>query len=164
MAHILIICTANICRSPVGEALLQDCLEKQGLTNWTVRSAGTWAQWMRGASQFSIDVMQQQGYDISAHRARMVDEALIEAADLVLCMEIGHAEALHIEFPVYADKIFLLSEMVGERHSIQDPYGGSLEQYQQMAAELTKLIDDGLDRIIGLAQKNEKRRHITSLQ
>jgi protein-tyrosine-phosphatase len=154
MAHILVVCTANICRSPVAEALLQDRLDKRGLEGWTVRSAGTWAQWERGASRYSIEVMEQQGYDIGSHRARMVDASLVETADLVLCMEMGHAEALRVEFPALADKIFLLSEMVGERYSIPDPYGGPLKAYQQMVAELTKLIDEGLDQIIALVQRN----------
>lgn len=157
MAHILIVCTANICRSPVAEALLRDRLEKRGLGEWTVRSAGTWATWERGASQFSIDVMAQAGFDISGHRSRLVDETLLQQADLVLCMETSHVEALKYEFSAYADKIYLLSEMVGQQLSVHDPYGEPLLQYQQMADELTALIDDGLERIIELASNNERR-------
>lgn len=154
MAHILIVCTANICRSPVAEALLRDRLQKRGLTHWQVSSAGTWASWARGASQFSIDVMASQNLDISEHRSRMIDETLLSEADLILCMETGHAEALEIEFPTYADKIFLLSEMIGKQYSIHDPYGEPLEMYQKMASELTELIDSGLARIIELAEEN----------
>ncbi len=151
MAHILIVCTANICRSPVGEALLRKRLAERGLDDWTVSSAGTWAQWQRGASQFSVDVMAERGIDISNHRARMIDESLLAEADLVLCMETGHVEALRIEFPAYANKIFLLSETVGKRYSVHDPFGEPLEMYQRMAAELSELIDAGLERIIELA-------------
>lgn len=158
MAHILIVCTANICRSPVGEALLQDRLQKRGLAQWTVRSAGTWALWLRGASEFSIDVCKNMGLDISAHRSRMIDERLLEQADLVLCMEAGHVEALQTEFTDHANKIYLLSEMAGESYSVHDPYGEPLARYQQMSDELSMLIDNGLERIIELAGENAHRR------
>ena len=113
MANILIICTANICRSPVAAALLCDRLRRQGLADWTVRSAGTWAMEPRGASRYSIDVVRREGLDLSRHRATMVDEPQLANADLVLTMEVGHAEALRAEFPQQAHKVFMLTEMIG---------------------------------------------------
>ena len=157
MAHILVVCTANICRSPVGAALLKDRLAKRGFADWIVSSAGTWAQWVRGASRFSVEVMARQGIDISGHCARMIDEGLLQQSDLVLCMEIGHVEALQYEFPAFKEKIYLLSEMTGQRFSVPDPYGEPLTQYQAMAEEVAALIDDGLERIIELASRGEQQ-------
>jgi protein-tyrosine phosphatase len=159
MAHILIVCTANICRSPVGEAVLRDRLQKYGLPQWTIGSAGTWAIENHQASQFSIEVCGFMGLDISAHRSRMADATLLAQADLVLCMETRHVTILKAEFPGYAHKIFLLSEMAERPYSISDPYGQPLAQYQQMADELTQLIDKGLEQIIELAGENERQRH-----
>jgi protein-tyrosine-phosphatase len=102
--------------------------------------------------------MTQRGLDISGHRSRMIDEAALQQADLILCMETGHLEALKYEFPAYTDQIYLLSEMVGEQFSVDDPYGQPLPRYQQMADELTALIDKGLERIIELADENGRRR------
>ncbi len=156
MAHILIICTANICRSPVAEGLLRDRLAERGLTDWTVSSAGTWAVQKRGASQNSIIVSKDYGLDISDHVARMVEEAYLREADLVLCMEVGHAEALRAEFPAEAHKVFMLTEMSGRAYSVYDPFGEPLISYQRMAAELAGLIDGGLDRIVALAEQNSQ--------
>ncbi|MCL4803064.1 MAG: low molecular weight phosphotyrosine protein phosphatase [Anaerolineae bacterium] len=158
MPNVLIICTANICRSPVAAAMLQDRLRKRGLANWTVRSAGTWAIVARGASRYSIDVSRRGGLDISNHRARMVDEDQMNQADLVLTMEVGHAEALRAEFPKQAHKVYMLTEMTGHAYNVPDPYGGPLEGYEQMYDSLGELIDGGLDRIIDLAQKNTNGR------
>ena len=155
MPHILIVCTANICRSPVGEVVLRTRLHRRGFTDWTVGSAGTWALVGHGAAEFSIEVMAAQGLDISAHRARMVSRSLLAEADLVLCMESGHMEALRAEFPDYAHHIFLLSQMVGRHYSISDPYGRSLSAYQRMATELTNIIDQGLEKIIELTQAKQ---------
>jgi protein-tyrosine-phosphatase len=151
MPHVLLVCTANICRSPVAEAILRDRLQQAGLTDWTVRSAGTWALAARGASRFSRDLMAEQGLDISKHQAIMIDEQQLATADLVLCMESGHVEALQIEFPQYAPKIYMLSQMVGRRYNIADPYGGPIIAYRDMVQEIMWLIEAGLPRIIELA-------------
>lgn len=154
MARILVICTANICRSPVAAALLRDRLRKRGLTNWTVGSAGTWAMEARPASRYSVDVMGRHGFNITDHRARMVEERHLREADLALTMEDGHAEALRAEFPAQAHKVFLLTEMIGRTYNIPDPYGGPVEEYQRMYDNLVEVIDAGLERIILLAKTN----------
>jgi protein-tyrosine phosphatase len=136
----------------VGEVILRDRLHKQGFLNWTVASAGTWGLDGHHASPHSVTVMADNGFDIGEHIAQTVSEKMLAEADLVLCMESGHVEALQAEFPRYRDKIFLLSEMIGKRYSISDPYGGALEGYQRMAQEVTNLIDNGLQRIIALTQ------------
>lgn len=155
MAHILIVCTANICRSPVATALLKDRLQNSGYEDWMVSSAGTWAQVKRGASHNSVVVAAQYGHDISDHIARMVEESILGEVDLVLCMEEGHVEALMVEFPDQAHKIYPITAMAGPTYSVDDPFGGSLLDYQRMAAELANIIDRGLDRIIELAEAND---------
>jgi protein-tyrosine-phosphatase len=154
MAHILIICTANICRSPVAEALLKDRLKRKGYDDWTVSSAGTWALTTRAAAHNSQIVSAQYGLDISDHISRMVEEAHLQEADLVLCMEESHVEALMDEFPDEAYKIYPITAMSGPTYSVNDPFGGSLIDYQVMIAELAKIIDKGFDRIVALAEEN----------
>lgn len=151
MPHILVVCTANICRSPVGEAVLRDRLQSQGLFDWTVASAGTWGLDGRGAAENSVTIMAEEGFDLQAHRARTITEEMLAEADLVLCMESGHVEAIKIEFPHYATKVFLFSEIINQRYNISDPYGGPLKDYKRMANEITKIIDSGLEKIVALA-------------
>lgn len=155
--HIIIVCTANVCRSPVGEALLREKLQAEGLGDWRVTSAGTWAQMERGASQFSVEVVRERyGLDLGHHQAKMIDEAMMVEADLLLCMESGHAEALRAEFPAQAHKVYMLSQMISPRtrFNVDDPYGGSKFGYEQMVTQVDELITDGLPRIIRLARQN----------
>lgn len=82
---ILMVCTGNICRSPLAEfALLQSVRD---LPEIEVGSAGVRA--MVGDSMF-IDTQEIAGsYGVEgfeAHRARQISEALIEASDLILTM------------------------------------------------------------------------------
>ncbi len=152
MAHILIICTANICRSPLVEAMLRRKLEEAGLADWQVTSAGTWAQFERGAARYSQKIALREGLDISDHMARMVSAEIIDSAELTLVMTKSHKESLQIEFQQDRDKIFLLSEMVGKTYDIADPYGGPDAGYEEMYREVRTIIDLGLPRIIELAK------------
>lgn len=133
---------------------MRDRLQKQDLADWQVSSAGTWALDGRAASTFSVELMAEQGIDISLHLSRPIEARLMSEADLVLCMESGHVEALRAEFPRYAGKIFLLSEMAGPPYSVSDPYGGPRSGYEQMVREVSTLIDTGLPRILELAKAN----------
>lgn len=164
MPHIIVVCTANICRSPVGEAVLRQRLEAYEIAagvgaSWQVSSAGTWAEYGQAASTYSVELMAEQGLDISKHGSQPVDRALVDSADLLLCMETSHAEALRLEFPSQAYKIHLLSEMAGQVYSISDPYGGPRTEYQRMVSEVSDLIDAGLPRIVELALANERQRY-----
>lgn len=158
MANIIIVCTANICRSPVVHALLADRLQRNGYQDWQVTSAGTWAEYGQLASNFSVEVLAEQGFDISGHRSQPINEELLAWADLVLCLATGHAEALKAEFRSEKHKIYLLSAMSGRPYSVHDPYGEPRFAYEQMVQEVTKLVDDGLPRIIELGQENQRRR------
>lgn len=158
MAQILVVCTGNICRSPAGAALLQARLNERGLEDWSVASAGTWAQQKRGASQYSVEIMAEHGLDISTHQAEMLEHTHMKKSDLVLCMESGHADALKAEFPIYAKKVYLISEMVERDYSISDPYGQSKEAYYRMVNDLIGIIDAGLDKIIGEAESGTSMR------
>ena len=83
MPHILVVCTANVCRSPVAEALIGEKIARNQLSDWSVSSAGTWAMGPPTASAYSVQCMAERGLDIRDHRARKVDDALLEKADLV---------------------------------------------------------------------------------
>ena len=156
--HILVVCTANICRSPVGEALLRQQLQKAGLVDWTVSSAGTWAVAGNQASQFSMLLLEERGLDIQLHRSQLVTGSLLQQCDLVLCMETTHQKEMQKAFPTQRDKIYTLRQIVGERGSVRDPYGGSRRQYERMVTELELLIEAGFPRIQTLAWENYEKR------
>ena len=109
----------------------------------------------QGASRYSVDVLAEQGLDISGHQSSPVSPELLDWADLVLCLASGHAEALRAEFPAMAKKIYMLSEMSGQPYSVHDPYGEPRGAYERMVDEVKTLVNKGFERIIELAQNEQ---------
>lgn len=150
MPHLLILCTANVCRSPMAEGLAKAYLTAAGYPDWEVSSAGTWGRDGSAASDFSLQLLAERGIDLSAHRSRALQRAFLEQADLVLVMTRSHKEAVGAEFPDQADKVYLLSEMAGPGYDIADPMGQPIEAYRYAFAEIDSLLRRGLPRIIAL--------------
>lgn len=147
---VLFVCTANVCRSPMAAGLFQALLTSHvpGGRDWLVDSAGTWASEGQRASENAIRVMQKRGIDLSNHRSKVVSNALLNLFDLILVMEPGHKEALRVEFPEIARRVWLLSELSGPPVPIEDPYGLSLEYYEKTAAEIEAYLQAGLPEIL----------------
>src|SRR5215203_4249684 len=103
MPTIVFVCTANICRSPVTQALFSDWVKRQDLGGqglpdaWRVLSAGTWAEPGALAATYAREALAAQGLDLAAHRAQRVEAPLMAQADLVVCMTRSHCEALRAE-------------------------------------------------------------------
>ena len=99
MPALLFVCTANICRSPMAEAMFKQILEDRDTSGeWIVASAGTWGLDGAPAAAGSQAAMNAKGIDISNHSARSVDQEILQSFDLILTMENGHKESLQMEF------------------------------------------------------------------
>lgn len=149
MKTILFVCTANICRSPMAAAIMRRRIAELGLADQVqVLSAGVWAEEGLEASRNAVKVLGQRECDLTGHRSRQVTPALLDQASIVLVMEEAHRRSLFYLAPQHLGKVFLLAEMAGEHEEVADPYGGPIEEYEQTADLLEKLIDAGLPRIL----------------
>ena len=126
--RILVLCTGNICRSPVAAAMLQ-----QGLEDIVVMSAGI-AAGQGGAEQRLAALAKADGYDLSQHQARQVDRNLLAEADLVLVMSVKQRQVIARKWPEMLGKTLLFGmwrtdKSIDDR-DIPDPYQRSDEVCQ----------------------------------
>jgi protein-tyrosine-phosphatase len=157
MSAILFICTANICRSPMAAEIFRRAAEElNGPGVWKVDSAGTWAVNGLHASQNAQIVIGSMGWDISEHLSRDVSEINLHNYDLILTMEAGHKEALLTEYPEIKGRVYMLSEMVGSSFDVEDPIGGTIEDYKETVALLEDLIKRGYPKIKNLVRDPEE--------
>lgn len=90
MFEILVVCTGNICRSPLAEVVLRGTLEQLG---GRVHSAGTQgldAAPMTPEAQRLVVAMGADAGAASAHRSRYLTAAHLDSPDLILAMSREH--------------------------------------------------------------------------
>ncbi len=155
---ILLVCTGNICRSPLAAALLQRALTERGVEGMDVSSAGTGAWDGAPVSEGAYLVGLERGLDLSAHRARLLTRELIEEADLVLTMARHHRA--RVDELGGEGRVFVLGEYAGregDEAEVSDPFGGDLEVYRDTCVELEALIEAAVQRIVKeLASGNQR--------
>ncbi len=113
MTSILVVCTGNICRSPIAEGLLRDALlARFGAHAPDVSSAGTMGWEGSGAQAESIRAAAERDVDIAGHVARELTGAMVERATLVVTMAAEHRDAIARFDADTEHKTFTLKELV----------------------------------------------------
>ena len=142
MPEVVFVCYGNICRSPIGEALLARALDERlgPGHDWVVTSAGVGATDGIPASRGTKDVLAARGIDFRAHRARYLTASMARSADLLVCMEPGQVAQVRamVDDP---DKVVLMGE------GVPDPIGAGPDMYERTAALIESHIPGLVDHI-----------------
>jgi protein-tyrosine phosphatase len=140
--EVIVVCYGNICRSPMGEVLLQRALDERfGAGEFTVTSAGIGADDGRPPSQGTIKAMATRGFDVRSLRSTYLTPRLARQAWRIYVMEnyqLNHVRSLVDE----AHKVLLLA---GEE--VPDPLGSGQQAYEDVALQIERLLPAVLDEI-----------------
>ncbi len=124
MKVILVVCTANVCRSPMVAGLLTQRFEAAGLGDLVmVRSAGVYAEPGKPVWAPIREQMATRGVDLLRHRSQPVSTEMVQAADLIIVMEESQRQSIFYLVPSAVRKAFLLSEFAGEAEPLLDVMG-----------------------------------------
>ena len=146
MLRVLVVCAANICRSPLAAAVLAAKLPPGSAR---VASAGVRALSGNAADPVVVDLARERGYgNLTGHRSQPLMSLLLSQSDLVLCMEQAQCEQLLRERPTMTGRIRLFADQPPT--DIADPVGRARVEYEaclgvieaaaaQWAARLSRL-------------------------
>ncbi|MFH8241722.1 MULTISPECIES: low molecular weight protein-tyrosine-phosphatase [unclassified Streptomyces] len=148
--RVCFVCTGNICRSPMAEAVFHARVADAGLDGLVeADSAGTggWHEG-EGADPRTVDVLVENGYTLD-HTARQFQPSWFERLDLVVALDAGHLRALRRLAPTEqdADKVRLLRsyDPAADRGDLDvpDPYYGGVDGFQE-CLEMVEAASGGL--------------------
>lgn len=148
MKRVLFVCTGNICRSPLAEAIFRHKVKLAGSDGqWIADSAGT-HNYHAGErpDPRSLKVAQMNGIQTEGIRAKQIKRSDFEEFDLILAMDQGHVQWLqNICPPEYLSKIHLFMAYAGEGEvDVPDPYYGDFSEFEDVYA----MCDAALNKMI----------------
>jgi protein-tyrosine phosphatase len=111
---------------------------KHALPDRSVLSAGLGALIGNPADPLSIQLMQEQGIDITAHRAQQISTKLVSTSDLILVMDLEQKKYVESHYVGVRGKVFRIGEAA--KQDVPDPYREGIESFRNAH----RLIHDGV--------------------
>lgn len=145
VSSFLLICTGNICRSPMAEGFWRAGLAEQG-GEYRVASAGIAALVGYPADPQAVIMMQDSGHDISGHRARQLTWQMARDYELILVMEKRQQQWIESRMPVLRGRVRQLGHWAGGE--IIDPYRGAAPVFRQVRERIRQATDAWLARLV----------------
>lgn len=143
---IIVVCYANVCRSPIAEAFLRAEVVKAGLDGEVrVCSAGYLRDGME-AHPFSMQVCKRRGHDIREHQSRLLTPLLLSRNHLVLAMEEQLAERARMLGAEHAYNLAPYATLGSDTTAVDDPIGKPLPAFEECALRLEELIPKAFER------------------
>ncbi|HWU68151.1 MAG TPA: low molecular weight protein-tyrosine-phosphatase [Stenotrophobium sp.] len=138
--NILVVCTGNICRSPMAEQLLRERTAAKGIK---VSSAGTGAMAGWPADELAQEVMREHGHDISAHRAQQITLPMLTGSDLILTLDQTHSDWINSRYPQFRGRVYKLLKWQ-KNVDVEDPYMRPRKAFERAYADCVRGVDDWL--------------------
>jgi len=134
--RILFVCTGNICRSPMAEAIARDLF---GDGDRVYESAGVLAVIGAPATVTASVACREIDVDMAGHAARQFGTDVAEGVDRIVVMTADHRDRVIQLAPGIADRVVLLRS---DGADVEDPYGYDVDVYRatrdEIAAALTE--------------------------
>lgn len=141
--NILFVCTGNTCRSPMAAALMNKLAIDEDL-DVRIESAGIFATEGEPATTEAVIAMKRYDVDLLGHHAQQINSELIEKSDLILTMTEGQKMLFAQTAP---GKVHTLCEYAGVEGDIDDPFGGSVEEYEETAEMIYAALQVIVDKL-----------------
>lgn len=141
--YVVLVCTANTCRSPMAHRLLEHALarEPEPLRSLRVQSAGIGAIDGERASRNSAEALRKVGLSLENHRSRKLTPELAANASAIFVMTRSHLRMLNLSFEKLPKAVHLMRDFApGDEAEIPDPYGQNLAAYESCRDSMVEAI------------------------
>jgi len=129
----------------MAEGYLVKRFKDMGINDAIIMSSGTGAIPGLKPTREAIEVMKEEGIDVSRYISSSLSKMHIQSADVVLAMEPRHRDRALDMAPEAKNKTYLLRKFSSEKnrksYSINDPIGRPIEFYR----EIFEIIKDSIE-------------------
>ncbi len=151
-ASILLVCRANVCRSPMAEALLRHRLEQLGLSHRVrIASAGTSAVAGAPPDPRGRSVLAERGVPMTRRRSRPLNRRDYERYDHILAMDEEVLAMLQERCPTrWQERVQLVTRWQDGQaeKGIPDPYYGNLSGFERVCDLLEQALDAFIEKAL----------------
>ncbi len=144
-ANVLIVCHANVCRSPAAEMLFKARRGRYTDAPVAFHSAGLRALDGERMDPVMHRLLNGQGVTTTGHRARRLTRRIMREADLVLVTERAQVREVEALDPVSRGTVYPLGQW--EDSDVVDPHGGHEAAYRKSLVLIEHLVMGWLDKI-----------------
>ena len=141
--NIIVVCTGNICRSPIAEFMLR---EKTAGRGFNISSAGTGAMIGWPADPAACAVSIANGLDLTGHQARQLTPDLLIANELVLTLDQTHSNWINTRHPQFRGRVHKILKW-RENKDVEDPYRGSPQVFEKCYRDIELGVADWLQKL-----------------
>ncbi len=144
---VLVVCSGNICRSPLIAGYLRHRARAEGLSNLLVESRGLLGIEGERADAHARQVARENGFDLDGHRSAGLRPSDVRSADLVVVMTLDQLEELRRRFPGDAPPALLIRAFEsdalprGGAPDLPDPIGRPIEAFRECFRVAKPCID-----------------------
>ena len=146
--NIIFVCNANIVRSFMAERVLKHLLKSRSIHDVEVSSAGILDMHGTPADGTARQILKEHGINDEGQQSRLLMEAMIGEADLIVTMEKKQLQYIGDQYPHVMNKLRLLKSYLPDlgysetEGDIKDPYGRSLFYYRLCYAEISLAMEE----------------------
>ena len=140
METILVVCEANMCRSPMAKVIFEERLPGK-----SVISAGLSALPGRPVDPATEKLMREKGYELAGHVATLLTLRHARTAHLILTMTADQRSRIERTYPFARGKVYRLGEH--DDFDVTDPYRRSRETYLESLEQIEVGIDNWIPGI-----------------